>query len=120
VPDQQLVLRRRRSPFQLALGGVLVVLVLVVEVLIFDAYANVKRTTVIFSEQSFLNTTLVNAQREAVLLNDQIEQLPVSGDIKGVTVRRGLLGNQLSQMEGQGGGDPDIRAAVTRPTRTWP
>jgi len=112
VPDQQLVLRRRRSPFQLALGGVLVVLVLVVEVLIFDAYANVKRTTVIFSEQSFLNTTLVNAQREAVLLRDQIEQLPVTGDVRGVTVRRGLLGNQLSQMEGQGGSDPDIRAAA--------
>jgi diguanylate cyclase (GGDEF)-like protein/PAS domain S-box-containing protein len=117
MADQQLVLRRRRGPVQLALGGVLVVLVLVVEVLIFNAYANVKRTTVIFREQSFLNSSLVNAQREAVLLKSQIEQLPVTGDVKGVTVRRGLLGNQLLQMEGQGGGDPNIRSTVEQAHR---
>jgi diguanylate cyclase (GGDEF)-like protein/PAS domain S-box-containing protein len=117
VVDQQLVLRRRRGPVQLALGGVLVVLVLVVEVLIFNAYANVKRTTVIFREQSFLNSSLVNAQREAVLLKSQIEQLPVTGDVKGVTVRRGLLGNQLLQMEGQGAGDPNIRATLEQAHR---
>jgi diguanylate cyclase (GGDEF)-like protein/PAS domain S-box-containing protein len=117
MADQQLVLRRRRGPVQLALGGVLVVLVLVVEVLIFDAYANVKRTTVIFSEQSFLNSSLVNAQREAVLLKDQIEQLPLTGDLKGVTIRRGLLGNQLNQMEGQGGSDPNIRATLEQAHR---
>jgi diguanylate cyclase (GGDEF)-like protein/PAS domain S-box-containing protein len=117
VADQHLVLRRRRGPVQVALGGVLVVLVVVVELLIFDAYANVKRTTVIFSEQSFLNTTLVNAQREAVLLKDQIEQLPVSGDLKGVTIRRGLLGNQLFQMEGQGGNDPDVAETINQAHR---
>ena len=93
--DPSRVLRRRRSPLVLALGGVLVTLVLVVEVLIFQAYANVNRTTAIFGEQSFLNSSLVNAQREAVLLQHQIEELPASGDLKGVTVRRGLLGNHL-------------------------
>ena len=61
---------------------------------------------------SFLNTTLVNVQREAVLLQDQIEELPTTGDLKGVTVRRGLLGNQLFQIEG--------RAAATRGHRGDP
>ncbi len=62
----------------LGLGAVLVTLMLVVEVLIFDAYANVNRTTAIFGEQSFLNSSLVNAQREAVLLEDQVEELPTT------------------------------------------
>ena len=103
MPDPARVLRRRRSPLVLALGGVLVVLVVVVEVLILQAYANVNRTTAIFGEQSFLNSSLVNAQREAVLLEDQIEELPTTGDLKGATIRRGLLGNQLFQAEGRAG-----------------
>ena len=37
MADQHLVLRRRRSPLQMALGGVLVVLILVVEMLILQA-----------------------------------------------------------------------------------
>ena len=49
--DPTRVLRRRRSPLVFALGAVLAALVVVVELLIFDAYANVNRTTVIFSEQ---------------------------------------------------------------------
>ncbi|HET7518416.1 MAG TPA: diguanylate cyclase, partial [Actinomycetes bacterium] len=108
MPDPARVLRRRRSPLVLALGGVLVVLVVVVEVLILQAYANVNRTTAIFGEQSFLNSSLVNAQREAVLLEDQIEELPTTGDLKGATIRRGLLGNQLFQAEGQSGSDPQV------------
>jgi diguanylate cyclase (GGDEF)-like protein/PAS domain S-box-containing protein len=115
--DPTRVLRRRRSPLTFALGAVLVALVVVGELLIFDAYANVNRTTVIFSEQSFLNTTLVNAQREAVLLEDQIEELPTTGDLRRVTVRRGLLGNQLSQIEGQGGGDPDVTGTIGQARR---
>lgn len=47
------VLRRRRSPLVLALGGVLVALVLVVEVLIFQAYANVNRSTDIFGRVTY-------------------------------------------------------------------
>jgi diguanylate cyclase (GGDEF)-like protein/PAS domain S-box-containing protein len=94
----------------LALGGALVALVLVVEVLIFQAYANVNRTTAIFGEQSFLNSTLVNAQREALLLEDEIEDLPTTGDLKGVRIRRGLLVNQLRQAEGQIG---DAQVAQT-------
>ena len=43
--DPGRVLRRRRSPLQFALGGVLVVLVVVVELLILQAYVNVNRTT---------------------------------------------------------------------------
>ncbi|MET0833479.1 MAG: EAL domain-containing protein [Actinomycetota bacterium] len=99
------------------LGGVLVALVLVVEVLIFQAYANVNRTTAIFGQQSFLNSSLVNAQREAVLLQDQIEELPTSGDLKGVTVRRGLLGNQLFQVEGQAGSDPRVAQTIEQAHR---
>jgi hypothetical protein len=50
VPDPARVLRRRRSPLLLALGGVLVALVVVVEALILQAYANVNRTTAVFGE----------------------------------------------------------------------
>jgi diguanylate cyclase (GGDEF)-like protein/PAS domain S-box-containing protein len=114
--DPVRVLRRRRSPLQLALGGVLVALILVVEVLILQAYANVNRTTAIFGEQSFLNSTLVNAQREAVLLEDQVEELPASGDLKGVTIRRGLLANQLSQAEGHSA-DPQIAQTLEQARR---
>ena len=106
--DPARVLRRRRSPLVFALGGVLVTLVLVVEVLIFQAYANVNRTTAIFGEQSFLNSSLVNAQREAVLLQDQIEELPATRDLHGAQLRRGLLGNQLRVMEGLGQGDARV------------
>jgi hypothetical protein len=106
--DPGRVLRRRRSPFQFALGGVLVVLILVVEVLILQAYANVNRTTAIFGQTTFLVGNLVNAQREAVLLHTEIRELPATGDLKAVTVRRGLLGNQLYQVEGQAGSDPLI------------
>ena len=116
VPDPGRVLRRRRSPLQLALGGVLVVLILVVEVMILQAYANVNRTTAIFGEQSFLNSTLVNAQREAMLLEDQIQELPTSGDLKGVTIRRGLLGTQLFQAEGHTG-DPKVAHTLEQARR---
>jgi PAS domain S-box-containing protein len=52
-----------------------------------------------------------------VLLEDQIEELPTTGDLRGVTVRRGLLGNQLSQIEGQGGGDPDVTGTIGQARR---
>jgi diguanylate cyclase (GGDEF)-like protein/PAS domain S-box-containing protein len=116
MADPHRVLRRRRSPLAVALGAVLVALVVVVELLIFDAYANVNRTTVIFSEQSFLNTTLVNAQREAILLEDQIQELPGTRDLKGVTVRRGLLGNQLHQAEAQRT-DPEVARTLEQAHR---
>jgi diguanylate cyclase (GGDEF)-like protein/PAS domain S-box-containing protein len=109
MPDQ---LRRPRSPFQLALGGVLVVLILVVELLILRAYANVNRTTAIFGQTTFLVGNLVNAQREALLLDAEIRELAATGDVRGVTVRRSLLSNQLFQVEGQGRGDPEITQAV--------
>src|SRR5919112_1826892 len=91
MADPHRVLRRRLGPLQLALGVMLVVLVLVVEALILQAYSNVNRTTVIFSEQSFLNSTLVDGQREALLLEHEIEDMPTTGDLKGVRIRRGLL-----------------------------
>jgi diguanylate cyclase (GGDEF)-like protein/PAS domain S-box-containing protein len=110
--DPGRVLRRRRSPLQLALGGVLVVLVLVVEVLIFQAYANVNRTTAIFGQVTFLTGTLVNVQREALLLNVKIEELPNTKDLRGVTVRRSLLGNQLHVLQSLGGDDRMVETTV--------
>jgi EAL domain-containing protein (putative c-di-GMP-specific phosphodiesterase class I) len=59
-------LRGRRSPPQ---GKV--VLILVVELLILQAYANVKRSTAMFGKVTFLTGTLVNVQREALPLEDQ-------------------------------------------------
>ena len=70
--DPGRVLRRRRGPLQLALGGVLVVLILVVEVLILQAYVNINRTTAIFGQQSYVTGTLVNVQRETLLLNEGV------------------------------------------------
>jgi diguanylate cyclase (GGDEF)-like protein/PAS domain S-box-containing protein len=113
VPDPARALRRRRSPLVLALGGVLVALVLVVEVLILQAHANVNRTTAIFGEQSYLNSSLVNAQREALLLENQIEDLPTTGDLKGAGIRRGLLANQLRQAEREAG-DPQVAQTLAQ------
>jgi diguanylate cyclase (GGDEF)-like protein/PAS domain S-box-containing protein len=110
--DPGRVLRRRRSPVQLALGGVLVVLILVVELLILHAYVNVKRTTAIFGQVTFLTGNLVNVQREALLLNVTVEQLPTTQDVHAAQVRRALLGNQLYLLEGLGGGDPMVQGAV--------
>jgi hypothetical protein len=59
-------LRGRRSPPQ---GEV--VLILVVGLLILQAYANVKRSTAMFGKVTFLTGTLVNVQREALPLEDQ-------------------------------------------------
>ena len=48
---------------------------------------------------------LVNVQREALLLNVEIEELPTTRDVRGTLVRRALLGNQPYQLESLGGGD---------------
>src|SRR4029453_22915 len=112
MADPHRVLRRRRGPLQLALGGVLVALVLVVELLIVQAYINVNRSTAIFGQVTFLTGNLVNVQREALLLNVKIEELPATGDLRGATLRRGLLGNQLRVMEGLGQGDARVAEAV--------
>ena len=112
MADQHLVLRRRRGPLQTALGGVLVVLILVVEVLILQAYVNVSRSTAIFGQVTFLTGNLVNVQREALLLNVKIEELPTTRDLRGAQLRRGLLGNQLRVMEGLGQGDARVADAL--------
>ena len=112
MADQHLVLRRRRGPLQMALGGVLVVLILVVEVLILQAYVNVSRSTAIFGQVTFLTGNLVNVQREALLLNVKIEELPTTRDLRGAQLRRGLLGNQLRVMEGLGQGDARVADAL--------
>jgi diguanylate cyclase (GGDEF)-like protein/PAS domain S-box-containing protein len=120
MTDPGRALRRRRSPVQLALGGVLVVLVVVVEVLILRAYVNVSSTTAIFGENTFISGNLENVQREALLLNVAIEELPTGRDLRKATVRRGLLGNQLHVLEGQAGDDPMVAgtiAAVDRDLR---
>jgi diguanylate cyclase (GGDEF)-like protein/PAS domain S-box-containing protein len=106
------VLRRRRSPLQLALGGTLIVLILVVEALILRAYVEVSRSTEIFRPVSFLTGALVNFRYETALLNAKVEELPSSRDIKGAKVRRGLLGQQLSQVEGLGTDDPLVEEAL--------
>src|SRR5829696_2882775 len=112
MADPHLVLRRRRSPLQLALGGVLVALIVVIEVLIFQAYANVSRSTAIFGQVTFLTGNLVNVQREALLLNVKIEELPTTHDVHAAQVRRALLGNQLYLLEGLGGEDADVAEAA--------
>jgi hypothetical protein len=112
MADPHRVLRRRRGPVQLALGVVLVVLVLVVEALILQAYANVNRTTAIFSHESFVAGNLVNVQREALLLNVRIEELPTTRNLRGAQIRRALLGNQLYQLESLSGGDAQVDATI--------
>ena len=111
--DPARVLRRRRSPLVFALGGVLVALILVVEVLIFHAYVNVNRSTAIFGRVTFLTGNLVNVQREALLLNVKVEELPATGDVRGAQVRRALLGNQLHLTEGLGEHDPMVESTLT-------
>ena len=96
-----------------ALGGVLVALILVVEVLIFHAYVNVNRSTAIFGRVVFLTGNLVNVQREALLLNVKIEELPDTGNVHGAQVRRALLGNQLHLTEGLGEHDPMVESTLT-------
>ena len=112
--DPGRVLRRRRSPLQLALGGTLIALILVVELLILRAYADVSRTTAIFGRVTFLTGNLVNVRSETMLLNAKVEELPTSRDVKGLQVRRALLGNQFFLLEGLGGSDPLVQATVQR------
>jgi len=108
------ILRRRRSPLQLALSGVLVVLILGVEVLILQAYVNVSRSTEIFRQVIFLTGNLVNVRQETARLNVEVEELPTSRDLKGMEVRRGLLGQQLNQLEGLGEHDPLVAATLLK------
>jgi hypothetical protein len=96
-----------------ALGGVLVALILVVEVLIFHAYVNVNRSTAIFGRVTFLTGNLVNVQREALLLNVKIEELPATGDVREAQVRRALPGNQLHLTESLGEHDPMVESTLT-------
>ena len=51
--------------------------------LILQAYVNVNRTTAIFSQESYVTGNLVNVQREALLLNVKIEELPTTRDVRG-------------------------------------
>ncbi|HYJ73279.1 MAG TPA: hypothetical protein VE265_12475, partial [Actinomycetota bacterium] len=55
---------------------------------------------------------LVNVQREALLLNVEIEELPTSRDLRGAQIRRALLANQLNQLRGLGGGDTMVDATI--------
>jgi diguanylate cyclase (GGDEF)-like protein/PAS domain S-box-containing protein len=110
--DPGRVLRRRRGPLQLALVGVLITLIIVVELLILRAYVNVSRTTAIFGQVTFLTGNLVNVQREVLPLNVKVEELPASGDLKGVQVRRALLGNQLFLLQGLGNDDPLVATTL--------
>jgi diguanylate cyclase (GGDEF)-like protein/PAS domain S-box-containing protein len=112
--DPGRVLRRRRSPLQLALGGTLIVLILVVEALILRAYVEVSRSTDIFRQTSYLDGFLVNVRHETALLNAKVEELPSSRDVKGARVRRGILGQQLSQLEGLGQDDPLIKETLRK------
>ena len=112
--DPGRVLRRRRSPLQLALGGTLIVLILVVEALILRAYVEVSRSTEIFRQVSYLDGFLVNVRHETALLNAKVEELPSSRDFKGAEVRRGLLGQQLDQLKGVGQDDPLVEAALLK------
>jgi diguanylate cyclase (GGDEF)-like protein/PAS domain S-box-containing protein len=114
MADPGRVLRRRRSPLQLALGGTLIALILVVEVLILRAYVDVSRTTAIFGRVTFLTGALVNVRHEMALLNAKAEELPTSRDLKGMEVRRGLLGQQLNQLEGLGEHDPLVAATLLK------
>jgi diguanylate cyclase (GGDEF)-like protein/PAS domain S-box-containing protein len=110
--DPGRVLRRRRGPLQLALGGVLVALILVVEALILQAHVNINRTTKIFGEQSYVTGALVNVQRETLLLNVEIEELPTTRDLRATQVRRALLANQLTQLGSLGGSDTLVAATI--------
>jgi diguanylate cyclase (GGDEF)-like protein/PAS domain S-box-containing protein len=112
--DPGRVLRRRRSPLQLALGGTLIVLILVVEALILRAYIDVSRTTAIFGQVTFLTGNLVNVRHETAQLNVKVEELPISRDLKGVRVRRALLGNQMYLLEGLGAHDPLVEATLQK------
>jgi diguanylate cyclase (GGDEF)-like protein/PAS domain S-box-containing protein len=106
------VLRRRRSPLQLALGGTLIVLILVVEALILRAYVDVSRSTEIFRHVTFLTGALVNVRHETAQLNVKVEELPTTRDFKGMAVRRGLLAQQLNRLEGLGAGDPLVKETL--------
>jgi diguanylate cyclase (GGDEF)-like protein/PAS domain S-box-containing protein len=110
--DPSRILRRRRSPLQLALAGVLVVLVLVVEALILRAYVNVSGTTEILRQATWLTGNLVNVQRELLQLDAEIEQLPSLRDFRRIQVRRALLANQYNRLKTQGVDDPLLTAEV--------
>src|SRR6266545_4786347 len=106
--------RLRRSPLQLALGGTLIALILVVELLILRAYVDVSRTTAIFGRVTFLTGNLVNVRHETAQLNVKLEELPTSRDFKGLQVRRALLGNQLFLLQGLGEHDPLVAATLQK------
>ena len=112
--DPGRILRRRRSPLQLALGGTLIVLILVVELLILQAYVNVSRSTEIFRQVIFLTGNLVNVRQETARLNVEVEELPTSRDFKGVAIRRGLLGQQLNLLRGLGAHDPLVEVTLRK------
>jgi diguanylate cyclase (GGDEF)-like protein/PAS domain S-box-containing protein len=112
--DPGRVLRRRRSPLQLALGGTLIALILVVEALILRAYVEVSRSTDIFRQVSYKTGFLVNVRHETALLNAKVEELPSSRDLKGAKVRQGLLAQQLGQLEGLSEDDPLVEATLLK------
>jgi diguanylate cyclase (GGDEF)-like protein/PAS domain S-box-containing protein len=119
--DPGRVLRRRSSPLQLALVGVLVALVLVVEILILRAYADVSRTTTIFGRATFLTGNLINAQRELLLLRAEVERMPTRRDVDAVQLQQALLSRQVNLLLIKGQDDPLVKAAtgpVKRELRT--
>src|SRR4029450_11052507 len=100
-------------------------LILLVEALILQAYVNINRTTAILGQQSYVTGALVNVQRETLLLDVEIEELPTSRDLRGAQVRRALLANQLNQLRGLGGGDTMVATTIMGSTGTcawwtWP
>jgi len=82
------------------LGGLMVVLFVLVEVLLFRSYGETERTTQQFKATADATTAVANVQREALLLGQLTLKLSTGDSLTPVMVRRGLLERQLDVIQG--------------------
>lgn len=99
--DDRLDASIRRRPLISALGVVLVMLFVVVELLLFRSYGQTDRTTRDFSEATATATTLANVQRESLLLAGMISRLEPGDSLAPIELQRGLLQRQLMRFEAE-------------------
>jgi diguanylate cyclase (GGDEF)-like protein len=104
-----------------ALGVLMVLLFVLVELLLFRSYAQIARTARDFKATTDATTAVANALRETSLLGRSVAELSAGESMTPVAVRRGLLQRQLDVVQASvvPGDDNGQLGAIKRGLKTF-
>jgi diguanylate cyclase (GGDEF)-like protein len=101
-----------RRPASVLLGLLLACLIVAVETMLFQAYAETERVTRVFDRTTNTATVMANVLRESSILAVEVERLPRASGLRPLLLRRAFLQRQLTVLAGLGGSHPTLRGAL--------